>query len=84
MQVHHSEVIEDAELPVRLNSRAGDSPLCVITIGHLDVYVQSVTDADRLIRAAILAKDLIIRATGAQVREPASQPPAAAPSDGAE
>jgi hypothetical protein len=77
MQIHTPSPmpLDDGDFPVQLNT-VNRHPFAIIDLDELGtrIYVENVKDADRLIRAAVAAKDLLIEATGAVVRVAACKP----------
>jgi hypothetical protein len=63
MQVHCSTTVHDGELPVRASSGGGVvTPYATIEFGvMLDVKLMSGEDCDRVIRAAVRAKEMLSR-----------------------
>jgi hypothetical protein len=68
MQVHGPSQEVD-EIRVRLNPGSGH-PFAVVEIGGVTLYLQTIADADELIKAAVEAKRLLLGETGEDLDTP--------------
>lgn len=66
MQIHGPSVMVD-EIGVRLNPGNVGEPFAVIDFGGMMFCIESTADADKLIRAAVLAKSLLLSETSQPV-----------------
>ena len=64
MQIHGPSE-QPASIGVRLNPGA-NGPFAVVDFGSTRIYVESIADADMLIKAAIEARSLLLGETTAQ------------------
>ena len=61
MQIHGPSESPDG-IAVHLNPSTRGEPFAVVDFGSTEIYLQSIADADELIKAAVRAKDLLLGA----------------------
>lgn len=62
IQVHTGEPVVARDIGVRLNQPGKPGTFAIIPLGPVELYVTTPADADRLIKAAVAAKDLLLAA----------------------